>query len=317
MVKTFDGDNFDVLFKNVVSAIIRNPEHICKPRGQTVKEIIAPTLVLRNPRARLLANTARKADYGFGVGEFFWYWEGKQDVESMLYYNKRMGNFSDNGFTLNSAYGYRTRVKQFGGKIHPTSLDNFGDGKTQWVAARDELIRDNDSRRAVLMIGTPLDFVEGENSKDVPCTLHLQFFIRNNRLILHTSMRSNDVFWGLTYDLFSFTLLQELMMLELQAQGLPGLQLGEYIHTAGSLHIYDKHFEQAEQAVDEASSTKFRPAAKMEPISHLELSRLVSLEQSLRVGKVAQLDEAQFRSGVRWMAEQLNAHRRKRDAERA
>ena len=36
----------------------------------------------------------------------------------------------------------------------------------------------------------------------------------------------------------------------------------------------------------------------------------------VETGKVAQLDEAQFRGGARWMAAQLNLHRRKRDDER-
>ena len=50
MVKTFDADNFDVLFKKVVHAINENPQYICEPRGQKIKEIIAPTLVLRDCR---------------------------------------------------------------------------------------------------------------------------------------------------------------------------------------------------------------------------------------------------------------------------
>jgi thymidylate synthase len=304
MVLTYDADSFDIIFKQVLSDIVYRPQHISSPRGQKVKEIIAPTILLRNPRARLLANTARNADYGFGVGEFFWYLNGQQDVESMLYYNKRMGSFSDNGFTLNSAYGYRTRKQEF-----------FETGVTQWEVCVQTLLADQDSRRAVLIIAEPTDFL-AEGSKDVPCTLHLQFFIRNNRLVLHTSMRSNDVFWGLTYDLFSFTLLQEVMLNDLRKAGLPGLEIGEYLHTAGSLHIYERHFEQAERAIDEASSTKFRPAAKMEPIDLKGLALLGEQEQLLRVGNVAQIDEAQFRGGARWMAAQLNAHRRKRDGER-
>ena len=309
MVKHFDADNFDVLFKKVCAAASRNPQFICEPRGSKVKELIAPTLVLRNPRARLLNIKARKADYGFAVGEFFWYWTGRNDLESLSYYNKRASNFSDDGKTVNSAYGYRIGL----GSDNNTTWDMH-----QWEFCKQTLLQDNDSRRALLIINLPKDNATAatQGSKDVPCTLSLQFFIRNNRLILHTHMRSNDIVWGLTYDLFSFTLLQEAMCLELNASGLPGLELGEYIHTAGSLHLYEQHFKMAEEIVDEASSTKFHKAEKMERLTLEGLALLSEQEEELRNRKVTQIDTAQFSGGARWMAEQLNSHRRKRDAGR-
>jgi hypothetical protein len=81
-----------------------------------------------------------------------------------------------------------------------------------------ELLKDHDSRRALVLINRANDqiYAVDHGSKDVPCTLSLQFFVRDNKLHLHAHMRSNDVFWGLTYDLFSFTMLQEVMMLELR-----------------------------------------------------------------------------------------------------
>jgi thymidylate synthase len=303
------GNTFDDLFAQVVHEIYRYPEYECKPRGQVVKELIAPTIELVNPRARILASPQRAADYGFGVGEFFWYWLGKQDVESMLYYNKRMSQFSDDGFTLNSAYGYRTRHLEM----------KIGDVySTQWEAVKKTLLDDPDSRRAILIIGMANDYTVGAYapSKDLPCTLSLQFFIRGGKLHLHTSMRSNDAFWGLTYDLFSFTLLQECMMLELQEAGMNDLGLGFYSHTAGSLHIYDRHFAQASAIADTYLSQGVVVAEPMAPISLKELALLADQEEALRTGKVKQIDTAQFSSGVLWMAEQLNAHRRKRDGER-
>jgi thymidylate synthase len=313
MARSFFGENFDVLFSGLCKKIVEFPDYTCKPRGQVIKELIAPTLTLTNPRARILASPERAADYGFGVGEFFWYWLGKQDVESMLYYNKRMGQFSDNGFTLNSAYGHRTRKMTFDVDGVDTAYS------TQWDAVKRTLFEDPDSRRAILIIGMPQDYTVGayQPSKDLPCTLSLQFFIRENELHLHTTMRSNDAFWGLTYDLFSFTLLQECMMLELQAAGMTDLNLGMYTHTAGSLHIYDRHFAQASAVADTYLKIGSISAEPMLPLSLEELASLAEQETALRTGKVAEIGETQFSSGVRWMAIQLNAHRRKRDAENA
>jgi thymidylate kinase len=49
-------------------------------------------------------------------------------------------------------------------------------------------------------------------------------------------MRSNDIVLGFTYDIFAFTMFQEMMANEL------GLELGTYYHNVGSMHIYQKNF---------------------------------------------------------------------------
>lgn len=302
----FVANTFDTLFAKAVGRINQKPQYICSPRGQKIKEAIAPTLILTNPRARLLANPARDVKYGFGAGEFIWYFTGRNDLEMMLYYNKRMRDYSDDGKTLNSAYGFRFRMPM------ETGAPN------QWEIAKRTLLKDPDTRRALILINEPFDQYEAElhGSKDVPCTLSLQFFIRENKLHLHAHMRSNDAFWGLTYDLFSFTLFQECMLLELQIAGMKDLELGEYVHTAGSLHIYERHFGMADSVLETYLDERFQQAAPMEPLSLGGLSLLIEEEEALRTGKVAQIDEAQFDGGARWMAQQLNAHRRQRDAER-
>lgn len=315
MARVFEGSNFDILFAKAVAAVNGHPDCEASPRGQKVRELIAPTLVLADPRARLLANPARAANYGFGAGEFLWYWRGQNDLETMLYYNRRAAQFSDDGETVNSAYGDRIMKpwvpasRKFACQPHDVS---------QWEACKKTLLDDPDSRRALLIINNPGDnaIAAYEGSKDVPCTLSLQFFVRGRQLHLHTHMRSNDAFWGLTYDLFSFTLFQECMMLELRAAGMADLGLGNYYHTAGSLHIYERHFKQADAVAKAYVSKEFRAAAPMGPLDLGELALLAEQEEALRTRKVDQIGEAQFGSGVRWLAVQLNAHRRKRDEER-
>lgn len=302
------GDTFDQIYEKVVASIVRSPDYVCSPRGQKVKENIAFHFTLNNPRARLLTNSARATNYGFGVGEFLWYWTGKNDLETMLYYNKRMKDFSDDGHTLNSAYGFRMRVEE-PGRIW-----------SQWETAVQTLLQDPDSRRVILHINESRDQYVATRcgSRDVPCTLSLQFFIRDGKLDMHAHMRSNDVIWGLTYDLFSFTLFQECMLLDLRSRkGFEGLELGRYHHTAGSLHIYERHFQQAEDILDEyRRRVTVDPGSIMEPLPSLdELYRLCEYEEVLRRGERMQGMRPRFGGGLRWMAEQLLTHREKRDGE--
>lgn len=312
-----EGDTFDQIFEKLLFELSEKPQFVCSPRGSKIKENLAVTLVLNNPRARLLSATSRATNYGFGVGEFLWYWAGRQDLEAMLYYNKRMKDFSDDGKTLNSAYGHRMRRMWF----RATGSDEHSSTMTQWEACLRTLIADPDSRRAIMLINLPGDEVKAAimGSKDVPCTLSLQFFIRDGKLDLHVHMRSNDVIWGLTYDLFSFTLFQECMLLDLkELPQFKKLELGTYYHTAGSLHLYERHFEQAVKIVEEYNDdTPPADPGAMAPIPSLEkLGHLVADEENLREGRIVHIPHV-YEGGLEWMAKQLNEHRDKRDAEAA
>jgi len=93
---------------------------------------------------------------------------------------------------------------------------------------------DHGTRQAVVSIyDGQRDLLAG--ARDIPCTLALQFLWEpEDRLLLRTSMRSNDVFLGLPYDLFQFTSLQCAMADSLHVRP------GGYIHTVGSMHMYLK-----------------------------------------------------------------------------
>jgi thymidylate synthase len=105
------------------------------------------------------------------------------------------------------------------------------------------LAADPHTRQAVLSIyDGPNDL--GRTVKDVPCTLTIQFLwqyghagLDQPRLGMRVSMRSNDVWLGLPYDLFQFTALQMALCDSL------GVLPGRYTHTVGSLHAYEKDWD--------------------------------------------------------------------------
>lgn len=312
--RIFEGGSFDSIYEQLIRELISAPDHESAPRGQRIRESLAVTLVLTDPRGRVLENSARGLNCGFAVGEFIWYWQGKRDLETMLYYNRRMADFSDDGRTLNSAYGHRMMGSWMDGEL------------SQWNVCVKTLLDDPDSRRAVLLINSAADQRKAAGpggSKDVPCTLSLQFFVRRGRLDLHVHMRSNDAVWGLSYDLFSFTMFQEMMLLTLRTfPRFVGLELGTYYHTAGSLHIYERHFELADRISGEYLVDRLGPihrydhAPPMEPVPGLdEMVALCRDERLLREGTVRRIDESAHHGGLRWMAGSLNQHRNKRDAE--
>lgn len=191
------------------------------PKNKKIKELINLCIEVDNPRNRVITSIERKIDMAFAFGELSWYLDGRNDLEMMKYYSESFANNSDDGKTLNSAYGYRI----FNGE-HP--LINFN----QWNNVKRILKDDNDSRQAIIHLHTPND----KKTKDEVCTLSLQFLIRDNKLNMITTMRSNDIFSGFTYDVFIFTLLQEILANELD------IELGKYYHNVGSMHVYEDQF---------------------------------------------------------------------------
>jgi thymidylate synthase len=289
------GNSFESLYKQAIKAINSSPDFICSPRGMKIKEILFATLVLENPRDRLAHSPARAMNYGFGVGEFFWYLTGRNDLESIQFYNKRMKLFSDDGKTLNSAYGHR----MFG--VHY-------EFPNQWEVAFEKLKKDSDTRQAVIHINFPRDI--GKETKDFPCTMSLVFFIRDNKLYLKTHMRSNDIIWGTPYDIFSFTLFHELMYNRLHSYN-ESLEMGNYVHQADSLHLYENHFELAESISNEVLLNMLPQS----PIDSNEISLLATDEEQLRTGKITSISTTYNSPTTQWMVGLLNQHAAKRQNE--
>jgi thymidylate synthase len=164
----------------------------------------------------------RKLSYSFMFGEAAWMLEGRNDVESVSKYVDGVKRFSDDGVTFFGAYGPKIITQ------------------TSYIV--DTLTKDKDSRQAVLNIWRE----NPRSSKDIPCTLSLQFFLReaSDDLWLHTvaTMRSNDVWLGTPYDTFNFSAISFYIACHLNKVGIK-CKLGSLNIQAGSRHIYENDFK--------------------------------------------------------------------------
>lgn len=205
-----------------------------RPNGKLTKELIDLSLIIRQPSDRIIPDRGRKMNIAFGIAEWFSYVFGIDDLSFFTKFISTYDRFSSDGLTLDGAYGKR---------IVFDNGEEFNDGENwvpdvryQWEGIVSELKRDPMSRRAVISIFDRNDLYGG-GGKNTPCTLNLQFFIRQNLLHCKANMRSCDVVKGLTYDMFSFTLIQELIARHLD------VEMGFYIHNAGSFHLYEEDFD--------------------------------------------------------------------------
>jgi thymidylate synthase len=101
-----------------------------------------------------------------------------------------------------------------------------------------ELKRAPESRRAEMIYTRPSIWKEynRDGMSDFICTDAVQYFIRDGRLIADVRMRSNDVVFGYKNDKFWQDYVHAQLASDL------GIPVGPMIWHAGSLHVYERHW---------------------------------------------------------------------------
>lgn len=221
-------------YVDVAKEIMRRGKLVA-PRGQKTRELLDVTIEVLDPTDTLPIGVGRKLNPAIAAAESLQLIGGVSRPELMTNISMNFANFLD-GDRFWGAYGDRVRRMDRGG-LHQAQI------------VVDRLRADPDSRQAVIALWRPeFDLVEGK--KDYPCTLSLMFTIRDGRLQLHTTMRSNDLWWGLAYDAFQFAQLQLTVAHSL------GVRAGSYVHHAISLHIYERDWENVEALHYPTSASK-------------------------------------------------------------
>jgi thymidylate synthase len=106
------------------------------------------------------------------------------------------------------------------------------------LAAVVESIRNKpDSRRHIVTAWNP---AEVDNMALPPCHCLFQFYVANGKLSCQLYQRSADTFLGVPFNIASYALLTHMM-----AQ-VCDLEVGDFVHTFGDVHLYNNHFEQAQ-----------------------------------------------------------------------
>jgi thymidylate synthase len=217
----------DVLLDLYPALLARSKETVVATRGEAA-EIIGALIEIKQPRARLSRSETRGKLFS-SLGELVWYLSRGNRLDFIEKYVSHYKEESEDGAEVYGGYGPRL----------------FGQRGNDQVRNVIELLRGRPtSRRAVIQIFNAEDIAAIH--KEIPCTTTLQFFVRNDRLDMVTTMRSNDAYLGLPHDVFCFTMLQEIIARSL------GRDIGTYRHFAGSLHLYRDRWGDAQHFIDEA-----------------------------------------------------------------
>jgi thymidylate synthase len=205
---------------------------LSKPRDLEVKELLLADITI-DPKKPIANFESRKFNWKYFAGEMAWYLHRDTDISYINKFSNFWKGITNQGTNqINSNYGALV----------------INDEQIGWVV--DSLLADNNSRQAIMFFNQPKFQFKG--NKDFVCTMYANFFIRDNKLNMKIQMRSNDVFYGLTFDapFFSF-LMQSVYLILKKDDKYTSLELGDYYHFADNLHFYERHFELTEKIKQE------------------------------------------------------------------
>lgn len=194
------------------------------PRDMLTKELIG-TQIIFDMKDPVLCIPERQLGTAFLCFEPFWILSGDNRLSTIKPFAPMMERFSDEGEFLSGSYG-------------PKIIDQI-----PYIIRN--LEEDPLSRQAIINIWRE----KPGKTKDCPCTITYQFLIRDDKLHLQVYMRSNDLYLGTVYDVFTQTMVAYAVCLLLR-KVYPNLTLGNLNLNIGSMHIYSNNFEILEKIVE-------------------------------------------------------------------
>ncbi len=170
--------------------------------------------------------TTKKIHLKSVIYELLWFLKGDTNVKYLQEHGVRIWNeWADENGDLGPIYGYQWRSW------------TGADGNTiDQISNVIEQIKTNPhSRRLIVSAWNVADL---DKMALPPCHAFFQFYVAEGKLSCQLYQRSADLFLGVPFNIASYALLT--MMIAQVCD----LELGEFIHTFGDVHIYNNHIEQ-------------------------------------------------------------------------
>lgn len=163
------------------------------------------------------------------IHELLWFLKGDTNISYLQDNGVKIWNeWADENGELGPVYGHQWRSwpAQDG-----TTIDQITNVVNQ--------IKNNpDSRRLIVSAWNVADV---DHMALPPCHCFFQFYVADGKLSCQLYQRSADVFLGVPFNIASYALLVHMM-----AQA-TNLEVGDFVHTFGDVHIYSNHLEQVKE----------------------------------------------------------------------
>ncbi len=175
--------------------------------------------------------TTKKLHLKSIIHELIWFLKGSTNVKYLQDNDVRIWNeWALPDGELGPIYGYQWRS-------WPMANGQYVDQIKQVI---DSIKTNPDSRRHIV---SAWNVGQLDEMQLPPCHILFQFYVADGKLSCQLYQRSADLFLGVPFNIASYALLTMMV-----AQ-VCGLQLGDFVHTLGDVHIYNNHIPQVELQV--------------------------------------------------------------------
>ncbi len=170
--------------------------------------------------------TTKKLHLKSIIHELIWFLKGSTNVKYLQDNGVRIWNeWAKEDGELGPIYGYQWRS-------WPAANGEYIDQIKQVI---DSIKNNPDSRRHIV---SAWNVGQLDEMQLPPCHILFQFYVADGKLSCQLYQRSADLFLGVPFNIASYALLT---MMVAQATG---LELGDFVHTLGDVHIYKNHIDQ-------------------------------------------------------------------------
>jgi thymidylate synthase len=171
--------------------------------------------------------TTKKLHLKSIIYELLWMLKGESNVADLKDHGVRIWNeWADENGDLGPVYGVQWRSWK------------TADGHTiDQISQVIEAIKNNPNSRRLIVSAWNVGDIKAMALP--PCHLLFQFYVIDGKLSCQLYQRSADVFLGVPFNIASYSLLTMMV-----AQ-VCSLDVGDFVHTFGDLHLYNNHLDQA------------------------------------------------------------------------
>jgi thymidylate synthase len=170
--------------------------------------------------------TTKKLHLKSIIHELLWFLKGETNIAYLKENGVKIWDeWADENGELGPVYGKQWRSWR---GANGETMDQITDVINQ-------IKKNPDSRRLIVSAWNVADLPK---MALMPCHAFFQFYVAEGKLSCQLYQRSADVFLGVPFNIASYALLT--MMIAQVCD----LELGEFIHTFGDVHIYNNHMEQ-------------------------------------------------------------------------
>ena len=233
-------------YRTLLDLVEYSYDHRPFPRGLETLEKLNVQFTVDFPSSSQIITSDRDRNEVIGKylkKEFEWYASANTMADSAP--AKFWKTLADKEGRINSNYGHLIFHDESEGNHLEMETDELMTSVTPYLRTPFEwallsLVKDKETRQAIMRINKGKHTYVG--NKDLPCTMYLNFHIRNELLYTTVRMRSNDLTTGLVYDLPYFSKVAEDMVEEYNGnvEKVDKIRLGPLTFSADSMHIYVK-----------------------------------------------------------------------------